>query len=68
MTPRETEADARIVIDDLLKRAGWDPSDKSMVATEAPAVVPDRPGHEQGPRDVVDDLNEGVFLPTRRAG
>ena len=28
------ETDARIVIDDLLRRAGWDPSDKSQVLTE----------------------------------
>lgn len=28
------EADARIVIDDLLRQAGWDPADKSMVQTE----------------------------------
>jgi len=31
-----SEADARIVIDDLLKLAGWDPSDKSQVLTEFP--------------------------------
>lgn len=37
MNPRETEADARIVIDDLLRQAGWDPRDKSMVATEVKA-------------------------------
>lgn len=43
MTRRETEADARIVIDDLLKQAKWDLADKSMVATEAPAVMSDRP-------------------------
>jgi len=29
-----TEADARIVIDDLLKQAGWNPADKSQVLTE----------------------------------
>ena len=29
-----SEADARIVIDDLLRQAGWDPADKSMVRTE----------------------------------
>jgi type I restriction enzyme R subunit len=29
-----TEADARILIDDLLRQAGWDPADKSMVRTE----------------------------------
>ncbi|MBM4331129.1 MAG: DEAD/DEAH box helicase [Deltaproteobacteria bacterium] len=32
-----TEADARIVIDDLLRQAGWDPADKSQVLTEFPA-------------------------------
>jgi type I restriction enzyme R subunit len=31
------ETDARIVIDDLLRQAGWDPADKSMVLTEVPA-------------------------------
>lgn len=31
-----TEADARIVIDDLLRQAGWDPADKSQVLTEHP--------------------------------
>ncbi len=34
VTPHETEADARIVIDELLRAAGWDPMDKSMVRTE----------------------------------
>lgn len=29
-----TEADARIIIDDLLRQAGWDPADKSQVLTE----------------------------------
>ena len=29
-----TEADARIVIDDLLRQASWDPADKSQVLTE----------------------------------
>jgi type I restriction enzyme R subunit len=28
------ETDARILIDDLLRKAGWDPTDKSMVLTE----------------------------------
>ena len=31
-----TEADARIIIDDMLRQAGWDPSDKSQVRTEFP--------------------------------
>lgn len=34
MTRPESEADARIVIDDMLRQAGWDPSDKSAVRTE----------------------------------
>ena len=38
MSPRETEADARIAIDGLLRQAGWDPLDKSMVATEIQLV------------------------------
>jgi type I restriction enzyme R subunit len=29
-----TEADARIVIDDLLRQAGWNPADKSQIRTE----------------------------------
>ena len=41
MTPRDTEADARIVIDDLLRQAGWDLHDRSMVGTEIQA--PDSP-------------------------
>lgn len=34
MKDYSTEADARIVIDDLLRQAGWDPTDKSQVLTE----------------------------------
>ena len=34
MKNRSTEADARIIIDDLLRQAGWDPADKSQVRTE----------------------------------
>ena len=38
VTPRESEADARIVIDDRLCAAGWDPTDKSQVGTEVAAA------------------------------
>ena len=38
MTPRHTDADARIAIDDRLRQAGWDPLDKSMVGTEVHAA------------------------------
>lgn len=34
MKDHSTEADARIVIDDLLRQAGWDPADKSEILTE----------------------------------
>ncbi len=34
MSVQTTEADARILIDDLLKEAFWDPADKSQVLTE----------------------------------
>lgn len=34
MSEYTTEADARIIIDDLLRQAGWDPADKSQVLTE----------------------------------
>lgn len=34
MKDYSTEADARIIIDDLLRTAGWDPSDKSQVLAE----------------------------------
>jgi len=40
MTRYESEADARIVIDGLLRQAGWDPADKSMVRTEVHATEP----------------------------
>ena len=36
MKDYSTEADARIVIDELLRQAGWDPADKSQVLTEVP--------------------------------
>ncbi|WP_347259355.1 DEAD/DEAH box helicase family protein [Rudaea sp.] len=38
MTPPPSEADARILIDDLLRAAGWNPADKSQVRTEVPVM------------------------------
>lgn len=38
MTPPPSEADARILIDDLLRAAGWSPADKSQVRAEVPAT------------------------------
>lgn len=34
MEKHTTEADARIIIDDLLRQSGWNPADKSQVLTE----------------------------------
>jgi type I restriction enzyme R subunit len=34
MAPPDTEADARILIDEALRAAGWDPADKTHVRTE----------------------------------
>ena len=34
MTASTTETDARILIDDRLRQAGWDPADKTQVLTE----------------------------------
>ena len=36
VTPPSSEADARMLIDDLLRAAGWAPGDKSQVLTEVP--------------------------------
>ena len=41
MTQPESEADARIEIDELLRQAGWDPADKSMVGTEIHSAAGD---------------------------
>ena len=37
MNRHESEADARIEIDELLRQCGWDPADKSLVGTEVQA-------------------------------
>jgi len=37
MSKQDSEADARILIDTLLRQAGWDPTDKSQVRTETSA-------------------------------
>jgi type I restriction enzyme R subunit len=42
MTRRDSEADARIAIDERLRAAGWDPLDKSQVRTEVSAGSAER--------------------------
>jgi len=40
MPDPRTEADARILIDEMLRAAAWDPADKTQVLTEAPVRIP----------------------------
>jgi type I restriction enzyme R subunit len=45
MPPYDTEADARLVIDELLRQAGWDPADQLDVGIEIPvSALPHRQG------------------------
>lgn len=43
MSRIETESDARISIDDLLKAAGWDPLDRGHIRTEVPVALGSSP-------------------------
>lgn len=60
---RLTEADARLVIDEQLRQAGWDPSDRSQVRVEVPvqAVQSERVG------DPATDYNAVAARHPRRA-
>lgn len=44
VTPRETEADARIAIDARLRAAGWDPLDKAQIGTEVSSIPATKAG------------------------
>jgi len=62
LIPQTNETDARIVIDEQLRAAGWNPADKSQVLTEfqisgyAPGVV------EPGAHSAVLVTRDGDFL------
>jgi type I restriction enzyme R subunit len=67
-----TEADARIIIDDLLRQAGWDPADKSQVLTEFPLYHTEqfKPGDVgEGPKvaDTYILTSDGDQVPTGKA-
>lgn len=70
MKDYSSEADARIVIDDLLRQAGWDPADKSQVLTEFQISLPiskitePRAQYGVGPTRRTPDGDE---IPTGRA-
>ena len=72
MKDHSTEADARIIIDDLLRQAGWDPADKSQVLTEFQLYHTEK----QSPGSVSDGLKgadtyilteDGDHVPTGKA-
>ena len=49
------ETDARIIIDDLLRKAGWDPIDKTQVLTEFTVRLSgDKVAEDQAPYNVKD--------------
>ena len=66
MVAESKEADARILIDDQLRAAGWNPADKSQVLTEVKVSN----GHvvaEPGAQPTVLHTADGDAIPTGRA-
>ena len=66
MVAESKEADARIMIDDQLRAAGWNPADKSRVLTEVKVSN----GHvvaEPGVQQTVLHTADGDAIPTGRA-
>ncbi len=66
------ETDARIIIDDLLRHAGWNPADKSQVQTEISvygrdSVQPGFIGQDSSAREGVLISADGDHVPTGRA-
>jgi type I restriction enzyme R subunit len=69
---RSTEADARIVIDEMLRQAGWDPADKSQVLTERTVYAQGglKPENIRDSRSIADGsamTADGDQIPTGRA-
>lgn len=72
MKDHRTEADARIIIDDLLRQAKWDPADKSQVFTEYQlySAEEQKPGSiGDGPQGAGSFIltSDGDHVPTGRA-
>jgi len=66
------ETDARIIIDDLLRQAGWDPSDKSQIVTEITVygkepVRPGWSGEDSRSKEGAVLSADGDQIPTGRA-
>lgn len=66
MSTSTNETDARILIDDQMRAAGWNPADKSQVLTEVKVAG----GHfvaEPGAQPTVFSTSDGDAIPTGRA-
>lgn len=66
MNAQNKETDARILIDDQLRAAGWNPADKSQVLTEVKIAS----GHfvaEPGAQPTAFRTSDGDVIPTGRA-
>jgi len=68
MNNNESEADARIVIDQLLRQAGWDPADKSQIHAEvsisAESVLHDAPIGAEAPESTEPRRTDYILLST----
>ncbi len=66
MNAQNKETDARILIDDQLRAAGWNPADKSQVLTEV-KVAGGHVAAESGAQPTVFSTSDGDAIPTGRA-
>lgn len=66
MNAQNRETDARILIDDQLRAAGWNPADKSQVLTEVKASGANFVA-EPGSQATVLSTSDGDAIPTGRA-
>lgn len=66
MNAQNKETDARILIDDQLRAAGWNPADKSQVLTEV-KVAGGHVAAEPGAQPTVVSTSDGDAIPTGRA-
>lgn len=66
MNAQNKETDARILIDDQLRAAGWNPADKSQVLTEV-KVAGGHAAAEPGAQPTFFSTSDGDAFPTGRA-
>ncbi len=67
MNAQTKETDARILIDDQLRAAGWNPADKSQVLTEVKVSGSAQTAAETGSQATVLMTADGDSVPTGRA-